>query len=93
MILDNKLETILISEGYFNLKYIINIGLCGLYRFAFTTGLIININNIGYDGRYCYSTLADAKEALEKWDGTNDPSGPWIKYKGIKGERRNDKNH
>lgn len=66
---------------------------CGLYRFIFTVGLILDYDPGNhfelYSGRYCYEHLADAKEALHAWDGAVDPPGPWIKYKGNGGERSN----
>lgn len=88
--LDNAFLNFLKKEGYFELKHIDNVGWCGLYRFAFTIGLVIGMNKYGYVGRYCYEHLSDAKEALKEWDGKNDPSGPWIKYKGEGGERVNE---
>jgi hypothetical protein len=77
------------KEGYYNIKEIPNKGLCALYRFAFTTGLVIGIHSIGYIGRYCYQLHADAVKAINEWDGVGDPSGNWIKYKGEGGERSN----
>ena len=77
-------------EGYFNITEIEGRGVCALYRFAFTVGLVINITDIDYKGRYCYPELAEAKAAINAWDGKNDPSGNWVKYKGIDGERRNE---
>jgi hypothetical protein len=85
-----KLIDFLESQGYYNLKEIPNVGLCGLYRFAFTTGLVIGLQPIGYNGRYCYPLHADAVKALNEWNGHGDPSGEWIKYKGVGGERSND---
>lgn len=77
------------KEGYFNIKKIYKIGTCGLFKFAFTTGLVVGIDLLGYNGRYCYDNLADAVEGLENWDGVGDPEGNWIKYKGKGGERMN----
>lgn len=76
------------SEGYTNLK-VIGGRLCGLRRFIFTTGLVIGIGTHNYFGRYCYQNHADALDALNTWDGSGDPSGNWIKYKGEGGERCN----
>lgn len=69
------------SQGYSCLTKI-NGKICGLMRFAFTTGLVVGLNPIGYQGRYCYHTLAEATEALLVWNGEGHPSGNWIKYKG-----------
>lgn len=78
------------SEGYTDLK-IINGKICGIHRFIFTTGLVVGLDEIGYEGRYCYETKSEALTDLESWDGNGDPSGDWIKYKGSKGEYSNSK--
>ena len=77
------------KEGYYSLREIPGRGTCGLMKFIFTTGLVVRIDEIGYEGRYCYSSGEDAQRALDSWNGEGDPSGPWIKYKGEEGERRN----
>ena len=77
------------KEGYYEIREIDGIGICALFKFIFTTGLVIGIHEIGYKGRYCYSKEKDALEALNSWDGNGDPSGPWIKYKGRPSERNN----
>lgn len=82
-----KLKNNLQQEGYTELREIEGQGLCGLYRFLFTTGLVTGIEAHRYRGRYCYKEHADARNAIVHWDGKNDPSGPWIKYKGKGGER------
>jgi hypothetical protein len=77
------------SEGYSEIREINSKGICGLMDFMFTTGLVIGMNEIGYFGRYCYKTRQEALDALNKWDGSGDPPGNWIKYKGTGGEREN----
>jgi hypothetical protein len=60
-------------------------GLCVLERFAFTTGLLVNVKIDGhfydYDARYCYPLYVDALRALATWDGKGDPGEAWIKEK------------
>lgn len=80
------------KEGYYSLKEIPNKGLCGLMDFVFTTGLVIGINEIGYFGRYCYSSKEEAVKAFNEYNGEGDPTGPWIKYKGEGGERCKEQN-
>jgi hypothetical protein len=77
------------SEGYYEIREIPGIGICGLRKFIFTTGLVIGMDENLYYGRYCYSNESDALKALREWDGKGDPSGPWIKYKGLPEERSN----
>ncbi len=56
--------------------------LCGLMKSMFTWALCVGIDAEGYERRYCYEHEADAHAALEAWDGTGHPGGPWIKVKG-----------
>ena len=86
-----QLKDFLTKEGYFNLVEIPGRGICGLYRFVFTVGLVIGINEDGYKGRFCYPHLADAMTDINTWDGINDPSGDWLKYKGEDNEYSNQK--
>jgi hypothetical protein len=72
--------------GYRNLKDTAA-GKCATMKFIFTTGLVFGLDDSGYRGRYCYETETEAFIALMLWDGTGDPQGPWIKYKGVGGER------
>lgn len=62
-------------------------GVCGIHAFVFTGALVVGIDQLGYEGRYCYPSMAEASEALAQWDGEKDPPGNWIKYKGRGGER------
>lgn len=77
-----ELHAFLTANGYTDLR---EIGgrLCGLNRFIFTTGLVVGLDEVGYQVRYCYEHEADARDALEAWDGMGYPSGPWIKAKGL----------
>jgi hypothetical protein len=86
---NNIIESILKPAGYYEIREIPGRGICGLQRFIFTTGLVIGMDEIGYQGRYCYSTENEALDAINSWDGTGDPPGLWIKYKGREGERSN----
>ncbi len=83
------LKAFLETEGYYEIREIPGRGLCGLRDFIFTTGLVIGMNEDLYYGRYCYSNKEDALKALNEWNGEGDPEGPWIKYKGMPGERSN----
>ena len=74
---------------FFYLKEIEGRGLCGLKRFIFTIGLVFGINEMSFDGRYCFQDHAEAERCFWEWDGKGDPEGEWIKYKGVGGERSN----
>lgn len=78
----NNLKEFLEKEGYKEIREIPGKGVCALYRFIFTVGLVYNIDEFGYEGRYCYPNYSDALEALLNWNGQEDPSGDWIKHKG-----------
>jgi hypothetical protein len=79
---DFDLNDRLLAFGYTDLKTI-NGKTCGLCRFLFTTGLMVGLNEVGYECRYCFERHKDALAALSEWDGTGHPSGPWIKIKGV----------
>jgi hypothetical protein len=55
---------------------------CATKRFNFTMALVVGLDDVGYQRRYCYEHRADAQAALDAWDGREHPPGPWIKCKG-----------
>lgn len=77
------------EAGFLEFKEIPGVGLCGIQKFMFTFGIISGLNEWSYEGRWCYATLEEAQIALKHWDGTKDPLGMWIKYKGTGGEYSN----
>ena len=86
-IMETDLNKIL--EDYEEIREISERGICGLYNFMFTTGLVIGITKTSYTGRYCFPSKTEAIKAIRSWDGTGDPIGDWIKYKGYPDERSN----
>lgn len=76
--------------GYSCVRQLPDGRIAGLSTFMFTTGLVVDIREFGYDHRYCYDTAEAAKTALEIWDGTGHPPGPWLVRKGHGGQLRND---
>ena len=82
------MKALLESLGYFALRELPDGRWIGLQQMLFTCGLFVDLNENGYDHRYCYATVADALAAVGTWDGAGDPPGPWIKRKG-RGERSN----
>lgn len=74
-------QQILQINGYTHISEIAG-KLCGLVTLMFTTGLVVGLDEIGYECRYCFESEQDAKAALEAWNGHGHPSGPWIKCKG-----------
>lgn len=80
----------LVPYGYTSFKVIPGQGLCCLYRYMFTIAILTKLSYQDlYYGRYCYPNLLDAVNAYLTWNGEDDPSGNWIKYKGRDGEREN----
>lgn len=57
-------------------------GLCAIKQFNFTWGVVVGMDPVAYDRRYCYEHGDDAVEALAAWDGADHLPGPWIKCKG-----------
>lgn len=70
------------QQGYTDLREVNGV-LCGLQQMNFTYGLIVKLTWFGYSHRYCYEHKEDALEALNSWDGSGHPAGPWIKMKGL----------
>lgn len=89
--IDHKLNEFLLTQGFSSLKYIEGRGLCGIKDFMFTVAICYGINEVGFNGRYCYPKeyRKDAILAFSIWDGNEDPIGNWIKHKGLSGEYGN----
>ena len=91
--IDKPFEQRCAEYGFVELKQLANGEIAGLSRFIFTTGLVVGIDDdfgaIKYRSRFCYEHAGAAREALQLWDGSGDPTGPWIKEKGSRVERLN----
>jgi hypothetical protein len=78
---DPELLKFLASNRYTHMRQL-GTKLVGLLRFNFTVGLVVGLDWLGHDRRYCYEHAEEAVEALDAWDGHDHPDGPWIKCKG-----------
>lgn len=78
---EDHIRLLLADQGYQHIKSS-NGKICALRRFAFTTALLVGLDDVGYELRYCYEHACDAATALSAWDGHGHPPGPWIKCKG-----------
>jgi hypothetical protein len=92
-ILEPELEAQILALGegsYSHLRYTDG-KVCGLARMAFTWGLMYDMGRTLWDApcrrRYCYEDKFEALKALIFWNGQGDPPGPWIKMKGLEGEK------
>ncbi len=49
----------------------------GLYKFLFTTGIVVGMDETGYKYRYCYHTDSEAFTGLLEWilEGSEEPAG------------------
>lgn len=75
------LVEMLSSSGYTEIRSL-NDQLCAIKQFNYTSALVVGLDDVGYQRRYCYEHRADAQAALFAWDGLEHPPGPWIKCKG-----------
>lgn len=75
------LVEMLSSSGYTEIRSL-NDQLCAVKQFNYTTALVVGLDDVGYQRRYCYEHRSDAQAALFAWDGREHPPGPWIKCKG-----------
>lgn len=71
----------LLKSGYTDLC-VRDSQVCAVKRFNFTTAVVVGLDDVGYQRRYCYEHREDAQAALSAWDGDGHPPGPWIKCKG-----------
>ena len=85
-----ELEEHLEAEGYLKLREVNGI-IIGIYRYMFTIAIVVDVNEDGYDHRYCYpyEDTLDCLVAFEVYDGKGDPIGKWIKNKGWNRDRLN----
>lgn len=79
----------LADQGYTPIIVIPSVGVCSIRRMIFTTGLFVNMDELGYQYRYCYQTRAEALSAIESWNGEGHPPGDWVKRKGEGGDLSN----
>lgn len=71
---DEKIK-LLESEGYFDLRYIEGVGICGLNRYMFTVGVLANITlERPYEYRFCFRDLLSARSFFNEWDGETWPT-------------------
>lgn len=80
--MDTALRDYLISEGYTDLRLVGTRGICGIHRMAYTVGLFEGLDWHGYEGRWCFESMGEAKAALGALNDIDEPTGEWIKYKG-----------
>lgn len=62
------MQELLAASGYQQLRLLGGL-VCGLKQFPFTTALVVGLDGVGYQYRYCYEHGADAQAALRAWDG------------------------
>lgn len=83
---DEKLEKFLLSQGYYNIRFIDG-GCVANYKFMFTTAVVLDINGWGYGGRYCYEDACLAELMCLGMKTLDDEPLPG--YTVIKGRLRN----
>jgi hypothetical protein len=76
------------QQGYDNIKVLPNGDWAATHRFLFTTAIVSDLHEYGYEDRWCYHTQATAEQALEAWSGIGEPQG-WHRHPGT-GRRRPD---
>lgn len=79
----------LLQEGYLYPRQLPDGRWIGLLQMLYTTGLFVELDAVGYAGRYCFELYSEALFSLIQWNGEGDPPGNWIKWKGRGGDRHN----
>jgi hypothetical protein len=77
----SDLVSVLLASGYEDIRALAD-QVCAVKRFNFTTAVVVGLDDVGYQRRYCYEHQDVARAALPAWDGREHPPGPWIKCKG-----------
>lgn len=72
------LNSILRTQGYFNLKNVPEIGLCGISTSECLYYVHCNIHSKYHSYKYSFKSLSEAYAALNGWDGRRDLSGKWM---------------
>lgn len=68
------------GEGsYSYVKHFADGQVAWLARFAFTTAILYGLEPCGHRDRWCYQTMADARRALDEWNGEGEPQG-WHRH-------------
>lgn len=103
LIIPDNLIKICEENGYDTPVMTKNYGLIAINKFAFTWGILIDIDETGYNRRYCYNSISNAvlgfksliimDEFNDKSQILFDPPDPfWIKRKGHPREITNPNN-
>lgn len=67
------------EQGYYTVRQLPDGTWAGLISLIFTTGLCLNLDETGYDGRFCYEDPQDAISALMTLKSAKDTPLPgWV---------------
>jgi hypothetical protein len=66
------------DQGYLFVRQLPDGRWIGAHPMITTTGLFVDLDDTGYDYRYCYHSLSEAFLAVQHWDGVDHPPGNWI---------------
>lgn len=76
-----------VCEGYTLMKQLPDGRVCGVHRLMYHWTMHVNIDDIGWNDKYCFATRELAEKALLEWTGEGDPTG-WHRHL-MTGRRRN----
>lgn len=83
--LDDKLLAELEANGYHTVA-VIGDKIVGLHDYITTRGIVVGLDAIGYERRYCYQNRQEAAERFIEYAAGGSthghPGGNWIKLKG-----------
>lgn len=75
------MDTAYLRNGFYHVRSM-SCGVTALRDYVNTTDIVVGIKGATYLRRYSYDSSDLALRALNSWDGTGDPPGPWLKCKG-----------
>jgi hypothetical protein len=75
---NERLISMLRKMGYFNVRELAD-GIVCCFQMLFTTAVIIEPNESGYERRYCYATAEEALACCNSMKSVDDPPAPGFK--------------
>lgn len=67
------------ADGYTDYRVFPNGRDALIARLLFTYAVLADMSSFGYGDRWCFKSYADARAALDAWDGEGEPTG-WHRH-------------
>jgi len=68
------------ADEYTDLRALPDGRIIGVHRLLYHWTLLIDMDAVGYEDRYCFATYDMAKRAFDSWNGEGDPGTEWHRH-------------